>query len=85
MMIDLYTTLTAKLILKSSMVIKKLLFLETSAIQFHKHVFRKIRARKQPKTFEKIVNKSDTTVENINQEMLVKIAKRHYLKDKETK
>lgn len=72
MMIGLYTTLTEKLILKSSMVIKKSLFLETSAIQFQKHVFRKIRVRKQPETFEKIVNKSDTTVENMNQEMLVK-------------
>lgn len=62
------------------MVIKKLLFFETSAIQFHKHVFRKIRVRKQPKTFEKIVNKLDTTAENVNQEMLVKKVKRHSLK-----
>lgn len=84
MMIGLYRTLRAKLILKSSMVIKKLLFLESSAIEFHKHVFRKIRARKQPKTFEKILNKSDTTVENVNQEMLVEKARRHSLKNKET-
>lgn len=66
------------------MVIKKLLLLETSAIQFPKHVFRKIRVRKQPKTFEKIANKSDITAENVNQEMLVKKAKRHSLKNKET-
>jgi len=33
------------------MVIKKLLILETSAIHFHKCVFRKIRVRKQPKAF----------------------------------
>lgn len=84
MMIGLYRTLRAKLILKSSMVIKKLLFLESSAIEFHKHVFRKIRARKQPKTFEKILSKSDTTVENVNQEMLVEKARRHSLKNKET-
>lgn len=66
------------------MVIKKLLVFETSAMLFHKHVFRKIRVRKQPKTFEKIVNKSDTTAGNVNQEMLVKKARRHSLKNKET-
>lgn len=52
------------------------------AIQFHKHAFRKIRVRKEPKTFEKVVNKTDTTVENV--EMLEKKARRHCLKKKET-
>lgn len=75
MMIGLYTTLTAKLILKSSLVIKKLLFLETPDIQFHKCVFRKIRVREQPKTFKKIVNKFKSATKNANWEMPVKKAK----------
>lgn len=64
---------------------KNLLFLETSAIQFHKCVFRQIRVRKQPKTFKKIVNKLKNTAENVNQEMMMKKAERSSLKNQETK
>lgn len=76
---SLYNTYS-KINIEVFSVVKKLLFLETSTMQFHKCVFRKIRVRKQPKTFKKIVNKLKSTAENVNQEMMVKKAKRSSLK-----